>query len=495
MPRSPPTCGRCASRSASRWPVGDDLVILESMKMEIPVEAPCAGTVAEIAVQPDDQVPEGDVVAVIDEPERDSAAVTVHVERRGASASRSSPSTGPSGATRSTTQTLDELRTAIAEADGGLRVLVLTGADGHFCAGADLTGRRGRRRSPVCSSRCSTRLHDAPFPTIAAIDGAALGAGTQLAVACDLRVATPRPASASRRPSSASWSTTGPCSASPSSPARSRPGHAAGRRGVQRRRAPTASASSTGPGYLDDALDWADEIADAGAAHHRRPQAHAQPPRGGAGRRPGDQPPRSDGLGERGPPGGPRRLPRTAPEFEGHCHQIPGDERYAASPPRLWGLRSCSGAGGRSSRRRRTGRPGRPGGRSGRASMASRRWVRRRTARLMRPGDEPDEGGQAPPHRTPAALEDFVPSSSAVRCGIRLAWLPLPGHGATARQPRSCSWPLQPGTGRPRARRSPRCAGGPSTSGGTRQGEAVVALVLPGPPRLTGSTISFESTL
>ncbi len=45
---------------------GDELVILESMKMEIPVTAPVAGTVAEIRVVPDSQVQEGDVVAVID---------------------------------------------------------------------------------------------------------------------------------------------------------------------------------------------------------------------------------------------------------------------------------------------------------------------------------------------------------------------------------------------------------------------------------------------
>ena len=46
--------------------VGDTLVILESMKMEIPVEAPVAGKVAEVRVKPEDQVQEGDVVAVID---------------------------------------------------------------------------------------------------------------------------------------------------------------------------------------------------------------------------------------------------------------------------------------------------------------------------------------------------------------------------------------------------------------------------------------------
>ena len=46
--------------------VGDELVILESMKMEIPVVAPVAGTVSEIAVEPDTQIKEGDLVAVIE---------------------------------------------------------------------------------------------------------------------------------------------------------------------------------------------------------------------------------------------------------------------------------------------------------------------------------------------------------------------------------------------------------------------------------------------
>ncbi|HTN80746.1 MAG TPA: biotin/lipoyl-binding carrier protein [Acidimicrobiales bacterium] len=44
---------------------GDELVILESMKMEIPVVSPLAGTVSEIRVAPDDKIQEGDVVVII----------------------------------------------------------------------------------------------------------------------------------------------------------------------------------------------------------------------------------------------------------------------------------------------------------------------------------------------------------------------------------------------------------------------------------------------
>lgn len=45
---------------------GQELIILESMKMEIPVEAPHAGVVTEIRVQPDAKVVEGDVLLVVE---------------------------------------------------------------------------------------------------------------------------------------------------------------------------------------------------------------------------------------------------------------------------------------------------------------------------------------------------------------------------------------------------------------------------------------------
>ena len=86
-------------------------------------------------------------------------------------------------------ETLDELLAAIDGA-GDARVLVLTGAGGHFCAGADLTGVEGPGFARVLR-RVLDALAEAPFVTLAAVDGAALGAGMQLAAACDLRVATP----------------------------------------------------------------------------------------------------------------------------------------------------------------------------------------------------------------------------------------------------------------------------------------------------------------
>jgi enoyl-CoA hydratase len=70
-----------------------------------------------------------------------------------------------------------------------VRALVLTGSPPAFCAGADLTGVESGEF--VAALRAVLQgFTELPIATIAAVDGAALGAGTQLVAACDLRVAT-----------------------------------------------------------------------------------------------------------------------------------------------------------------------------------------------------------------------------------------------------------------------------------------------------------------
>lgn len=87
--------------------------------------------------------------------------------------------------------TLEALAAVLASCGDEVRALVLTGGGGHFCAGADLSGVEDTGfTSGLRTVLDGLRL--APFVTVAAVDGAALGAGTQLAVACDLRVATVR---------------------------------------------------------------------------------------------------------------------------------------------------------------------------------------------------------------------------------------------------------------------------------------------------------------
>ena len=55
-----------AAKPGDRLQAGDPVIVLESMKMEIPVEAPRAGKVREIKVSEGQTVQEGDTVAVLD---------------------------------------------------------------------------------------------------------------------------------------------------------------------------------------------------------------------------------------------------------------------------------------------------------------------------------------------------------------------------------------------------------------------------------------------
>jgi acetyl-CoA carboxylase biotin carboxyl carrier protein len=54
------------ARPGDRVAVDQPIVVLESMKMEIPISAPAAGTVAEVCVAETDVVEEGQIVAVLD---------------------------------------------------------------------------------------------------------------------------------------------------------------------------------------------------------------------------------------------------------------------------------------------------------------------------------------------------------------------------------------------------------------------------------------------
>jgi enoyl-CoA hydratase/carnithine racemase len=81
---------------------------------------------------------------------------------------------------------LSRVRDEIAE-DESVRVVIVTGAGKHFCAGADLRENRDDRRASRASHPGAADLSAIPQPVIAAINGSALGGGCELALTCDFR--------------------------------------------------------------------------------------------------------------------------------------------------------------------------------------------------------------------------------------------------------------------------------------------------------------------
>ncbi|MGE0870884.1 MAG: enoyl-CoA hydratase/isomerase family protein [Kofleriaceae bacterium] len=100
-----------------------------------------------------------------------------------------------------TLEVVRQLRDAVRDAPAPVRVIVMTGANGSFCSGLDLKDAMQRGPRPPGEVEQGLRedfhglirgLIESPRPTIAQVDGPAVGFGCDLAMACDFRVVSER---------------------------------------------------------------------------------------------------------------------------------------------------------------------------------------------------------------------------------------------------------------------------------------------------------------
>ncbi|AXV08869.1 Enoyl-CoA hydratase [Euzebya pacifica] len=127
------------------------------------------------------------------QPERSREAIEVDLDDRGVLTITLARPEAANSRNQAMRRELAEVYTA-AGIDDAVRVVVLTGkGDRHFCAGMDLK-EAGQPETPVArrerlrSARDIEQLARLPRPTVAAINGYALGGGFEMALACDMRV-------------------------------------------------------------------------------------------------------------------------------------------------------------------------------------------------------------------------------------------------------------------------------------------------------------------